>query len=52
MLESQAWTEKISYVECPYCDHLYDFGDDLVDQDLETVCEKCNNKFKILAIII
>ena len=42
MKETQAWTQSVLYVECPYCNYVKDFGNDIVwDKNEEYQCEKC-----------
>lgn len=41
-----AWTEKITYIECPDCENVEDFESGMIPPDSWT-CEKCNKLFEI-----
>jgi hypothetical protein len=48
MKTAKAWTEQVSYWECPYCGHCHDAGADSIWDD-ETVmsCEKCGKESNV-----
>jgi hypothetical protein len=44
----KAWWEKLAFAECPYCDHIIEYGDVIVaSESTEETCEKCGKIFQI-----
>lgn len=48
MKTSEAWTEEVSFVDCPECSETIELGSGVIFGDaLEIECPKCAECFKV-----